>query len=69
MQFNFLSLHATLLFRRNLYSSELDLMLLISTILYTLILILTDYRSLLKIYRYENHILREDYPIIEFLGI
>jgi cell division protein FtsL len=69
MQFNFLSLHATLLFKRNLYSSELNLMLLISTLLYTLILILTDYRSLLKIYRYENHILREDYPIIEFLGI
>ena len=34
-----------------------------------LVLVLTDYRGLLKIYKYENALLRDNYPVIEFLGI
>ncbi|CAK78536.1 unnamed protein product (macronuclear) [Paramecium tetraurelia] len=72
MQFNFLLLHCTLFFKHLDNVQEIgkfNLFLLISTCLYALTLMLTDYRWLLKIYRYENHILREDYPIVEFLGI
>ncbi|CAD8107519.1 unnamed protein product [Paramecium primaurelia] len=72
MQFNFLLLHSTLLFKHleNVQEiSQFNLFLLISICLFVMTLLLTDYRWLMKIYRYENHILREDYPIIEFLGI
>ncbi|CAK63388.1 unnamed protein product (macronuclear) [Paramecium tetraurelia] len=72
MQFNFLLLHSTLFFKQWDNVSEMgqfNLFLMMSTSLFAMTLLLTDYRWLLKIYRYENHILREDYPIFEFLGI
>lgn len=74
MQFNFLFIHLAILFTEipDISTKQwhsLLFLIILSSLIYVTVLILTDYRWLLKIYRYENHLLQNDYPVIEFLAI